>query len=346
MSTPPSTPPVADLDPVRARSRVAPDARPGRSADPLRRGCADLLRGLDDDELVEAGAPYLWRRIGALMASLAPSTGRVARIGDSITMTTGAGVGSGPGDEPAPPRALDDAQPPSAPVVPVPDEAAAVSPGSPAAASSSQGNAGAAAKAAIGARRREQIRAFVVAHGPVSSTQVAEHLGGGHTTAAEHLRALAVEGAIARGTNGGAPWSTRYAATQGQADAAARAARPGNRTLAEARSNLAGQGADAPEDGATTPLPDDERRPLGASTVPLAAVDALPPTVSDAAPAGERRRPLERLLADEAAAEHDARARAASDAARRALLARAVPPPPPGRSGGRLAEPPPRPRNA
>ena len=239
MSTPPSTPPVADLDPVRARSRVAPDARPGRSADPLRRGCADLLRGLDDDELVEAGAPYLWRRIGALMASLAPSTGRVARIGDSITMTTGAGVGSGPGDEPAPPRALDDAQPPSAPVVPVPDEAAAVSPGSPAAASSSQGNAGAAAKAAIGAvddqaaaddgepmslTERTVLQAVVGADDAVASSDILAATKLSKNTALAALRSLLDRGAVFRG---GEPGSrhTRYAVTQEAADAAYRAAK-------------------------------------------------------------------------------------------------------------------------
>lgn len=285
-----------------------------RSSDPLRAGLAAWLREHDDDALVDEVAPdYLRRRLSSLVLSLgAPS---------APTMTTGAGVGSGPGDEPARPRARDDAQPPAAPVVPVPVEAAAVSPGSPAVASSSQGartarassNAGAAAKAAFGARRREQIRAFVVAHGPVSSTQVAEHLGGGHTTAAEHLRALAAEGAIARGTNGGAPWSTRYAATQAQADAAARAARPGNRTLAEARLLLPGQGAEAPEEAVAAASEDDERRPLGAAAVGCAAA-APPPTVSDAA--------------------------------RRAAIAARVSVPAPSSARGPLTEPPKRPRGA
>jgi len=221
-------------------------------------------------------------------------------------MTTGAGVGSGPGDEPARSRALDDAQVPPAPVVPVPVEAAAVSPGSPAADSPKRGSA----RAAEAAARRAEIGDFIVRSGPVSSTEIAAALGCSQSAIVLHVAELVRAGLVARGSNGAA-WSIRYAATQEEADRGARAAR--RKTLAEARPNLAGQGAEDRQ-GA-------DRRPLGASTVPLAAVDALPPTVDDdeldqvddelVVPV-ERRRPLEQLLADEADAERDARAREAA----------------------------------
>lgn len=298
-----------------------------RSSDPLRAGLAAWLREHDDDALVDEVAPdYLRRRLSSLVLSLgAPS---------APTTTTGAGVGSGPGDEPAPPRALDDAQPPPAPVVPVPDEAAAVSPGSPAAASSSQG-----ARPTRGARpslRAAVLAAVQRAEGGCSALQIADALGCTASAVTGHLRELVAEGLVAVGMNGAATWSTRYATTQAVADEAARAARRGGRFMQTTAPHATGARA-------TRTGRDEHGAGPVAQPAPPAVADEVDDTQVDEAPA---RRPLEQLLADEAAAECAARAREASDAARRASLARAVPPPPPGLSGGRLAEPPPRPRHA
>ena len=304
MSTYPSTPLVADLDPARAGSQARPDAL----------AKLDALTAEDINRIGEA--------LGELARVLLAGMQAVSRLCATMPTTTEAGVGPGLGEERAHAAPDERAVAPATPVVPAPREAAAVS-GFSAAASSTKGT-DSSVRELVFAAVRDAGRAM-------SSSEVVSAVGLGKTTTVGELAALVDEGRVFRSGNS---WRRRYAMTQAEADAGSAAVRLP--TLAEARPNLMGQGAEDRHDA--------DRRPLGASTAPLTAVDALPPTVDEAVDDVDQVDEADKLAPVEQPTPV-LTLRPRDDAARRALLARSIPLPAPGKARGALTEPPKRPRS-